>query len=308
MYKYLKIILIVTIFVVVASTTTNVSANSGPPIRGIMIEPDVCEIIYSEEYEGKVTVFPNNFDILVQIDNFDNTRFGEMTDQYKKAYPFYEDIDYLKDMETGWTSFSAYYTNDEYFIEEEPWGDGPYCGIHFGDYREVKIIESIKLVYFDDNGDTLYLSDELAVPDVLFYQDRNTIIYFNTTTLTIDSRLKPTIDILFMISVFFLILYSVVIEIIVAVIFKFRTKKILLNIILINVVTQITMYVYFYWLYNPHGHSYSEHLMFYEIFVLIVEFLYLNWRFKKTITWKRLMFYVLVSNIVSYFLGVFRYL
>jgi|LGOV01.1.fsa_nt_gb hypothetical protein len=305
-HKILKGLLIITMIVISISTTPNVTANSGPPVIGITILPDVCEEVYIEETDEYSIVFPNNFDILVQIDDFKTDDFGEMKGKYKTLYPFYEDIDYLIEMETGWTSYSAYYHREGLWNESFN-----FCGIEFGSNDDVAKMETFVLVYFDDNGDTLFMSEEIDVPSVYFYQDRESVIYFNTTTFIMETQLDPTFDPYFIFTVILillLIVYSVVIELAVAIIFKLKTKKILLNIILINAITQIAMYIYFYLIFNPHGNSYIEHLFFYEIFVLVIEFAYLYWRFKTVISLKRLMLYVLISNIVSYALGVMRYM
>jgi len=281
-----------------------VSANSGPPIIGITIEPDICEEDYEAETEMERCIFPGNFDILVRTEDFDETSFSTMTDRYKEFYPFYEDIEYLDNVETGWTSFSAYYT------KSHTWGPADhFCGMQFGDYKIVENMKYIKVVYFDDDGTTIHISDEIKVPNVLFFQSRDAVIYYNTSTNDLDANLKPYTSayvVLTAIFIWIFILYSVGIELIVAFVFKFRTKKELVQIILINVITQVVMYVYFLLIFDSFESRYFTHLYIYEFLVLFIEFGYLYWRFKP-ISWKRLALYVFISNLVSYLAGIIRY-
>ncbi len=282
---------------------TEVSANSGPPIIGINIAPDSC-VYDSAITEGSRYTFPGNFDILVRIEDFETDNFTAMNDKYKAFYPFYEDIEYLSNLDEGWTSFSAYYEGTS------SWGYRDFlCGMQFGDYRVVEKTEYIKVVYFDDDGTTLFISDEIKIPNVLFFQDRDAVIIFNTTTNQIDPHLEPYTDGYFILAVVLgglFILFSVAIELVIALVFKLKSKKALRNIIFINIVTQAIMYVYFLLIFNSNESSYFLHLYIYEILVLFIEFGYLYWRLKP-ISWKRLALYVLISNVVSYLLGIIRY-
>lgn len=289
------------LFLLISMPVTKVTANSGPPIVGITIMPDVCDI----DYDTEEIMFPGNIDILVRLEDFADEDFGPMTSKFKEFYPFYEDIDYLDSIPTGWTSFSAFYTREHKWDESIYW-----CGMEFADYRMVPDMEYIRVVYFDDEGNTLLLSDEIEIPNVYFYQDMDSIIYLNTTDNTIEVDMNPVTDGYFFLAVFAvlaLILYSVFIEVITALVLKLRTKKALLNILLINFVTQALMYLYFFVIFDGYTDQYYLHLFIYEILVLIVEFLYLNWRLKSQFTWKRLALYVLISNIISYLLGIIRY-
>jgi len=280
---------------------TKVSANSGPPVIGVTVMPDVCE----EDPDTYESIFPGNIDILVRVEDFDSDDFGPMTDKFKAFYPFYDDIEYLSNIPEGWISFSAYYTSTY------RWGNSSHqCGMQFGKDEEVRSMKYLKVVYFDDSGDTLFISDEVAVPNVLFYQDMDSIIYLNTTTNTLEPHMVPRTDpylFLVVIAILALILYSVIIEIIVAVVFKLRSKKALLNILLINFITQILMYFYFFIVFDSYEANYHMQLIIYELIVLVIEFGYLYWRLKPDITPKRIALYVFVSNLVSYLLGIVRY-
>lgn len=296
-----RIVRVVIFLLIVTLSSTEVSANSGPPVVGITISPNVCDLD-EETYES---IFPGNIDILVRVEDFDEGSFVPMTDQFKSYYPFYEDIDYLDEIPTGWTSFSAYY------VKEYKWGNLAWvCGMEFGDDNLVKDMKYIRVVYFDDDGNTLFTSEDIKIPNVFFYQDMDSLIYLNTDNNTIETDIVPHTNpylFLVVISVLALILYSVLIEVIVAVIFKLKNKKAILNILLINLVTQVVMYVYFFVIFDSFESRYYLHLFIYEIIVLIVEFAYLYWRLKPSISWKRLALYVLISNVVSYLLGLVRH-
>ena len=180
--------------------------------------------------------------------------------------------------------------------------------MQFGKDDQVEKMEFIKVVYFDDEGNTLSISDEIEVPTVLFYQDMDSVIYLNTTTYEVDSDLTPSMGAYYlfaMVGIFFLIIFSVVAELIIALFFKMNSSKAMINILLINFVTQILMYVYFFTIFDSNG-NYLLHLYIYEVLVLIIEFAYLYWRLKDKLSWKRLALYVLIANIASYFLGLLR--
>jgi predicted permease len=104
-----------------------------------------------------------------------------------------------------------------------------------------------------------------------------------------------------------LIAYSIIIELVLAFVFQLKSKKAILNILFINFITQGLMYIYFLIIFDAYESQYFFHLYIYEAFVLIVEFLYLYWRLKPTYTWKHIALFVIVSNIVSYLLGIIRY-
>jgi len=280
-----------------------VMANSGPPIIGITVRPSTCQEDFLEE--DYVSSFPGNFDILVKESDFTEEDFGPMTDTFKSFYPFYEDIQYLDNIEEGWVSFSAFYQ------EENAFGYADYqCGMQFGNSTLVTQTSAIKLIYFSDQGDTLYVSEEIRVPSVYFYQDRDAVISFDTDTYQVNPSLEPYTNpylFLMVIVVVGFMAFSIVIEVVVASIFKLFTKKALLNVLLINFVTQGILYIYFYLIFDGHRHDYFNHLYMAEILIFLVEFAYLYWRLQKEFTIKRLAFYVLVSNIVSYLLGIVRY-
>ena len=77
--------------------TVSVSANSGPPIIGITVMPDVCE---NDPESEEDSMFPGNIDILVRTEDFESDDFGSMSDKYKEYYPFFDNIDYLDSMGT----------------------------------------------------------------------------------------------------------------------------------------------------------------------------------------------------------------
>ena len=299
-----KIIMIITTLVLFMSlgASTTVSANSGPPVRGITVLPSVCTV---PEEDDMISIYEGNYDILVRIDDFDSSDFDTMSAKYQAEYPFYEDIDYLSNVPEGYISFSAYYKRDS------KWGPSSYmCGVQFADKDIVKQMEDFYLIYFDDNGDTLFMSEKIDVPNVYFYQDRDSIIYFDTESLTIETDLDPFTDpyfLLYFVMIVGFILFSVIIEVVVALVFKFHSKKELLNILFINIATQALMYLYFFVIYDSHSGDYYLQLYIFEGIVLLIEFAYLYWRLKLTISWKRLAIYVVVSNVISYVLGLLRY-
>jgi len=298
-----KGLLIVLFVVLCLSTTQTTSANSGPPIIGINIEPSNCVEEYTDE--DFIYDFPGNFDILVKESDFEKDMLGEMTMLYQSFYPFYQEIAYLDNLENGWTSFSAFYQGEDHFGYSDY-----YCAMRFGDAKLVNQLSSIKVVYFDDAGETLFISEEIEVPSVFFFQERDAVIYFDTDALEITPSMDPYVSaylFLTMILIGVFIAYSVVIEIVMALLFKLSTKKALLNILLINFVTQVLMYLYFIVLFDGFRSDYYTHLYIIEGVIILVEFGYLYWRLKPTFGWKHLAVYVVVSNLVSYFLGLLRY-
>lgn len=299
--KKKMIVLIISLLVFLVSST-NVSANSGPPVIGITVTIDVCT--YDENLETES--FEGNIDILVRKEDLGVTNFTSMNEKFKSSYPFYEDIEYFDSIPSGWASFSAHY------IDEEEWRPYKYgCGMSFGDYQLVDQMKSIIVVYFLDDGKTVLMSDEIEVPNVLFYQDMDSLIYIETEANTIHSFMNPHFNgyfILTSIAIFVLMIFSIVIELIVASFFGLKNSKAMINILLVNFVTQLLMFIYFFVIFNQYQRNYTLHLFAYEILVLIVEFAYLYWRLKDQISWKKLIVYVLIANLISYFAGFIRYM
>ncbi len=267
---------------------------------GITVEIDICEY---DEVNGET--FEGNLDILVKIEDIGEDNITEINSRYKEEYPFYENIDYLQSIPSGWASFSGQY------IDEESWGPADYvCGMKFGDNTLVDEVKVIKVVYFDDEGNTLFMSDEVIVPTVLFYQSRDSLLYLETETNTLHSYLEPRTNpylLLTVILVLGLVIYSIIIELVVALVFKLKSKKALLNIFAINLVTQLVMYGYFAVFFNRTYGNYTMQLLIYEVIVIIVEYLYLKWRLKSHYSTKRLLLYAVISNVISYGLGIMRY-
>jgi hypothetical protein len=286
--KIIKVLLI-GIVLIFAFSLNPVYANSGPPITGINIMPEQC----TESFEDNEFIpdFEGNFDIIVKKSDFEASEFSELTEQYKTFYPFYAEIDYLQDLEEGWTSFSAYYN------EEESWGYADYlCGMQFGDTTTVAQLSSIKVIYFDDEGTTLFLSEEINIPSVYFFQEIDAIIHFNTETLEILPSLDPyTYPYLVFAIILILgfVLFSIIIELVVAFVLQLKTKKAILNILLINFITQGLMYIYFLVIFDAYKSQYFLHLYIFEGLILIIEFLYLHWRLKPVYSWKHIALFVL---------------
>lgn len=99
-----------------------------------------------------------HLDILVQKEDVPTTLLESPNDTYLLLYGSIETIDYLEDDDPVWISYSA-------FVEgAKVYGAGTCYQMFAYMNDEYKHYSRIKIVYFDDFGDTIYMSDVIEIP------------------------------------------------------------------------------------------------------------------------------------------------
>lgn len=114
-------------------------------------------------------------------------------------------------------------------------------------------------------------------------------------------------SIIFVVLVLGSILGSVLIELVVAFVCKLNTKKALLNVLFINLITHGLSYIFYIKVVQLNPSNYTTLFLLFEVIILSVKFTYLYWLLQPRFTWKHIALYLLISQIVSYLLGILRY-
>jgi hypothetical protein len=104
--------------------------------------------------------FFNNghFDLLVLREEIGDRLLATISDQYTYHYGDIDNIDYLTVYSTTWISYQAY-VSDAYtdFIGS--------CNVTLMGLSDIIKFSAVKLVYFDNDGTTLYISSEIPTQD-----------------------------------------------------------------------------------------------------------------------------------------------
>jgi len=99
-----------------------------------------------------------HFDLLVLREEIGDHLLSTISDQYTYHYGDIETIDYLTVYSTTWISYQAY-VSDAYteFIGS--------CDVILMGTGDLMHYSAVKLVYFDNDGTTLYISSEIPTQD-----------------------------------------------------------------------------------------------------------------------------------------------
>ena len=99
-----------------------------------------------------------HFDLLVLRDEIGDRLLSTISDQYTYHYGDMDHIDYLTVYSTTWISYQAY-VSDAYteFIGS--------CDVTLMGLEDIMHFSSVKLVYFSNDGTTLYISSEIPTKD-----------------------------------------------------------------------------------------------------------------------------------------------
>ncbi len=275
-----------------------VSANSAAPKYSIVVIFEECSASTDAEYP--------KVDVLINKDTHDSNIEENINATFKALFPDYHNYDYMNEVNSEWISYEAYYENADV-------SHGP-CSYELVDVLsfDSPILE-IKIIHYNDQGETIFLSDIIEIiPEI----DGNGIsgnIIFNTTTFEITNTIRNKENYfpgyfdyililglsywgsIFLIPV--LIMFSSLIETLIAVLFKFKLKMVL-TILGLNVFTQLIMFM----LFGTMNYPYAVTLIILEFFIYMFEFLVLTLMFNK-INKKKILIYVFVANTVTLLLG-----
>lgn len=145
MKKWMALILIVL-------TLPFLTVEATPPIEiGVKLKVDSKDCNNGYFNDG-------HFDLLVLKDEVGDRLLSTVSDSYTYHYGDIETIDYLTSYQATWISYQAYVTNayTDYIGQ---------CRVTLMGMEDLTVFTSIKLVYFDNEGATLYISSEIPTQD-----------------------------------------------------------------------------------------------------------------------------------------------
>ncbi len=99
-------------------------------------------------------------------------------------------------------------------------------------------------------------------------------------------------------------LSSILINLVVAYVCKLFTKKALLNVLFINLITHGLSYILYVQVVQLSSSNFTTIILLFELMILAVKFGYLFWRLHPRFTWKQIALYLLISQVVSYVLSL----
>ncbi|MCF7924632.1 MAG: hypothetical protein K9L64_06000, partial [Candidatus Izimaplasma sp.] len=143
-----------------------------------------------------------HIDLLVPLSDFENEINSNINPDFINNYPNYENFDYLYD--TEWVSYFA-------FIEDAHCNSLPNQNVYeFATRKDEYLrLDQIKFIHVDSEGNTISVSDIYVVPNPLFFQDFNNIIYYNKVTADFNGDMSLNLDGVFVV-VFLITLFIAV--------------------------------------------------------------------------------------------------
>lgn len=274
-----------------------VQANSAAPLYAIVVEIEGCT------YENRETF--NNIDVLFDKTSYNDSNVSEtVNNDFLNYHPDYSNYDYMNDTSSNWISYGAYYKDAEIQY------DGCYLELVNSLTFDLPILE-IKIVNFNDLGETIFLSEIVDINPELANSRIEGSILFNPITFEITDTMeeyKPSsvfdnLELLVMAifaSLLFipiLILISSLTETILSIFFKFNNIS-KLSIFILNIFTQFLMYFAF----SISNLPYYLSLVIIEIVIYSIEYLILINVFKEESN-RKILYFVIVANTATLLLG-----
>ena len=295
-----KMVFCIVIILLSCIFCTPVLANAAAPTEHITI---------------KLTNIPDNVvyaDLLIKIDENDEN-FSEINRLSLDENGLFDEAQIVTYNDNGFRSFTFHYHNAKSNIKiNEPYPNYDYKYVDFCkgiEYREYLAqyedlrtnYKSIKIALLNEQGDIVSISKQVELPEqsfsLLFF---GTIEYDVATENIVFVFEHNHLYILFSIVCIWplLIFFSIGLEVLTAVIFKFRGEK-LRTITKVNVLTQILMRILY--LFLPFTYLVSTIVL--EFLMYGGEFLFYKKSLKGEKT-KRVLVYTVVANTISLLFGL----
>lgn len=210
------------IFLFFMLSPMTVSAFQPSADDGIMIVPYngyQCYDSFDNPFEG-------NIDILVYKDDYENEMINsEINQVFKDLYTNIGNIEHLNN--TDWISYLAYYNEASVMIAD-------HCVMYlFADSirEQYYNIDRIKIVYFSDDGHTIFTTDEVEIIHPNAVQSRFGVITLQIETQEVDNSYSLSLSYTYL--PLYLLLRFVVVPILIIIGFiwliKFIRRKVIRN-------------------------------------------------------------------------------
>jgi len=207
--------------------TLNLRATPPRLYYGLSVIPvPESALIFDEESEKYV--LNGHFDLLVKKDDFPSHVFeDEVSALYQELFPDYQSHDYLNDLD--WISYLAYMKGASFTLELEPLDRPMFVFGHMG--SQYKTLNTIKLIYFNDLGETIFISNEVTIRHARFYEwekDSSHLTYnieTNTLTSYFDAHMNPFL-IFFIFLAFFGSVILTLIKLFLSTLFRIDIKRV----------------------------------------------------------------------------------
>ncbi len=168
-----KLLIFMILFLLISPMT--VSASEPSALDGILIVPlDGYQL-----YDSFDNPFAGHIDILIYKEDYQNEMINsEINQVFKDIYHNTDNIEHLNN--TDWISYLAYYKDASLMIMDHS------VMYLFADLIKEQYynIDRIKIVYFDDNGLTIFTTEEIEIIHPNAIQSR-----FGEITLDIESQM-----------------------------------------------------------------------------------------------------------------------
>lgn len=167
-----KLLIFIALFLLLSPMT--VSASEPSAADGIMIVPSNG----NQCYDSFDNPFMGHIDILIYKDDYeDGIILNQINQEFTDLYENTENIEHLNN--TEWISYLAYYKDASVMVAD-------HCVMYlFADAVQDQYynINRIKIVYFDDDGHTIFTTEEVEIIHPNAIQAR-----FGEITLNIESQ------------------------------------------------------------------------------------------------------------------------
>ena len=301
MRKFLWRLIICFVFLVF-SVPFNVSANAPPPSPWLSF--------YLKNLPSNIV----NADLLIEI-NPSNPRYVSVNMQNLEQNNISAESEIVLYNADGFMSFTFHYKDAVSLVEvygdhgkgrmnkSEGIGYIVFCrdaeyNIFHTQFEDLKKnFQTFRLVFFDENGTIISVSNDFSLPKARnLFVIQNTLTYdYETNNIYVSSHINPWFILISLCTIAFYVTLSVLIEFIVAIVFRFKGKA-LTFVVFTNMITQLSMRVAYVFLPLPHLFS----VILLEFFVYSSEFfIYRKSKAMANEKTMKILIYTVVANTLS---------
>ena len=298
-HKSIRILMYALIIIAFIVTTPQVSANSPLPT-------DTITIHLGEEYPQEIAFV----DLLIPLEE-DSPEYVVYNEKAGEKYAISSDSQIVNYKEEGFLSYSFHYKDASLGMEiEKEQYSSTYYEAEFteglGNLEDH--IEDVKVVFLDEAGNILNITEKIKISGRMFYYFAGNIyIDPNTLEVTNDGSTFSLFSVIFVsIWISIRMAFSVSLEVLIAYLFKIPQVH---KIAVLNIITQVLLTIFMIGTSLP----YVWALIIGEIAVYLIEGIVLI-KMYKTINSRKLLVFNVIANTATLglgllfnTLGIFRY-